>query len=223
MPRRACAEHTKYPTVPTVPRIAPRGATVHSHWLGAWIACSLAPPSSSHTSQQDGPGNAGSGQPRARKAVHATPPTRSHTQVSFAVERWDTEVTSVPGLSGPRASSPLMSSSEDGRRDDYLLSREFQIDPFLAEPISPERSIMTPTSASASATSAERGWQTPQRCACGHPPDEHDPIAARYCAATTSSRLCRGCICMAPTPSLMRCDANRHRSADKPVVLGSDA
>jgi hypothetical protein len=33
-------------------------------------------------------------------------------------------------------------------------------------------------------------------CACGHPMEEHDPIAARYCRATTSGDLQRGCICV---------------------------
>jgi len=33
------------------------------------------------------------------------------------------------------------------------------------------------------------------RCMCGHVELEHDAIARRYCAATTSAALTRGCIC----------------------------
>jgi hypothetical protein len=32
-------------------------------------------------------------------------------------------------------------------------------------------------------------------CACGHPLDHHDPIAARFCRATIDGVLPRGCIC----------------------------
>jgi hypothetical protein len=32
-------------------------------------------------------------------------------------------------------------------------------------------------------------------CACGHLSEAHDPIAARYCAATIAGRLQRGCWC----------------------------
>ncbi len=34
-----------------------------------------------------------------------------------------------------------------------------------------------------------------ESCACGHVEAEHDPIARRYCAATASGELPRGCIC----------------------------
>jgi hypothetical protein len=34
-----------------------------------------------------------------------------------------------------------------------------------------------------------------KQCACGHNVASHDEIASRYCAATTSGRLVRGCIC----------------------------
>jgi len=33
------------------------------------------------------------------------------------------------------------------------------------------------------------------RCACGHAEFEHDAIARRYCAATSTAGLSRGCIC----------------------------
>jgi hypothetical protein len=36
-------------------------------------------------------------------------------------------------------------------------------------------------------------------CACGHPLDEHDTVAARYCQATASGDLPRGCVCV-PEP-----------------------
>ncbi|WP_019872882.1 RGCVC family protein [Sporichthya polymorpha] len=32
-------------------------------------------------------------------------------------------------------------------------------------------------------------------CHCGHAEDEHDQIAARYCRATESAGLERGCTC----------------------------
>lgn len=34
-------------------------------------------------------------------------------------------------------------------------------------------------------------------CVCGHPIEQHDTIAARYCAATISGDLVRGCVCAA--------------------------
>lgn len=33
---------------------------------------------------------------------------------------------------------------------------------------------------------------------CAHPRDVHDSIAMRYCDATASSKLPRGCICKLP-------------------------
>jgi hypothetical protein len=33
-------------------------------------------------------------------------------------------------------------------------------------------------------------------CACGHPLDDHDRVAHRFCAATRSGQLLRGCICV---------------------------
>ncbi|WP_354670808.1 RGCVC family protein [Actinomadura sp. DC4] len=37
-------------------------------------------------------------------------------------------------------------------------------------------------------------------CACGHPIDAHDAVASRYCRATASGDLQRGCVC-APAAS----------------------
>jgi len=34
-----------------------------------------------------------------------------------------------------------------------------------------------------------------KRCTCGHAEHEHDAIARRYCAATSSAGLTRGCVC----------------------------
>jgi hypothetical protein len=34
-----------------------------------------------------------------------------------------------------------------------------------------------------------------QRCTCGHAELEHDAVARRYCAATSSAELTRDCIC----------------------------
>lgn len=31
--------------------------------------------------------------------------------------------------------------------------------------------------------------------ACGHPRAAHDPIATRFCTATTASYFSRGCVC----------------------------
>jgi hypothetical protein len=44
----------------------------------------------------------------------------------------------------------------------------------------------------------ESRYETPLTtlCACGHPMEEHDPVAARYCRATASGDLERGCICV---------------------------
>lgn len=35
------------------------------------------------------------------------------------------------------------------------------------------------------------------RCACGHPRNQHDSISSRYCDATASAGLDRGCVCRA--------------------------
>jgi hypothetical protein len=32
-------------------------------------------------------------------------------------------------------------------------------------------------------------------CACRHPVDDHDSVATRYCQATASGSLARGCVC----------------------------
>jgi hypothetical protein len=41
-----------------------------------------------------------------------------------------------------------------------------------------------------------------EACACGHPVAHHDATASRYCAATISGSLARGCVCAArPTAS----------------------
>ncbi len=33
-------------------------------------------------------------------------------------------------------------------------------------------------------------------CGCGHPSDDHDRVAQRFCAATRSGQLVRGCVCV---------------------------
>ncbi len=42
---------------------------------------------------------------------------------------------------------------------------------------------------------------TAELCQCGHQKVDHSPIAVRYCAATVSNALSRGCICY-PLPAL---------------------
>ncbi len=37
-------------------------------------------------------------------------------------------------------------------------------------------------------------------CPCGHPDSGHDLVAARYCRATISGALQRGCICPGRDP-----------------------
>jgi hypothetical protein len=44
---------------------------------------------------------------------------------------------------------------------------------------------------------ATRAEPAPHRCGCGHLDQTHDHIAARYCAATQTGALTRGCICHA--------------------------
>lgn len=34
------------------------------------------------------------------------------------------------------------------------------------------------------------------KCDCGHLSDEHDRVAKRFCAATSSGQLVRGCVCV---------------------------
>jgi len=36
-------------------------------------------------------------------------------------------------------------------------------------------------------------------CTCGHPYSRHDPISIRYCNATATGGLNRGCVCRAGT------------------------
>jgi hypothetical protein len=38
-------------------------------------------------------------------------------------------------------------------------------------------------------------------CHCGHVLTGHDPVGARYCRATLSGALTRGCICRPGTPT----------------------
>ncbi len=40
-----------------------------------------------------------------------------------------------------------------------------------------------------------------ERCHCGHTEAEHDPVAARYCQATMSEVLRRGCTCFPAEPA----------------------
>jgi hypothetical protein len=37
---------------------------------------------------------------------------------------------------------------------------------------------------------------TDVQCPCGHTADEHDSLAARYCRATVTGDLDRGCMCV---------------------------
>jgi hypothetical protein len=39
-----------------------------------------------------------------------------------------------------------------------------------------------------------------KRCTCGHLEPGHDAEARRYCAATSSAALTRGCICRVSPP-----------------------
>src|ERR1051325_393061 len=45
------------------------------------------------------------------------------------------------------------------------------------------------------ATMTTPGTTPKTPCHCGHSDGQHDPVAARYCQATTSSELTRNCIC----------------------------
>jgi len=45
-------------------------------------------------------------------------------------------------------------------------------------------------------TTPSHGEPPPDMCVCGHPADEHDLVAARYCKATVESALTRGCMCV---------------------------
>jgi hypothetical protein len=37
---------------------------------------------------------------------------------------------------------------------------------------------------------------------CSHPLEFHDVVASRYCAASASSALSRGCVCKLPVPAV---------------------
>jgi hypothetical protein len=45
-------------------------------------------------------------------------------------------------------------------------------------------------------TQVHAGGAQPGTCACGHPEDEHDRVAQRFCAATRSNELLRSCVCV---------------------------
>ena len=58
-----------------------------------------------------------------------------------------------------------------------------------------------PDEPAAACTASEPGGDGPYKCGCGHAAEAHDQIAARYCAATRSAHLDRGCICAKPAPA----------------------
>ncbi|HEX3713680.1 MAG TPA: RGCVC family protein [Trebonia sp.] len=41
-------------------------------------------------------------------------------------------------------------------------------------------------------------------CPCGHAADEHDSLASRYCRATVTGGLDRGCMCVRVSAPLRR-------------------
>jgi hypothetical protein len=46
-------------------------------------------------------------------------------------------------------------------------------------------------------TTTSRGEPPPDTaCACGHPAEEHDAVASRYCRATAEGGMSRRCICV---------------------------
>jgi hypothetical protein len=46
-------------------------------------------------------------------------------------------------------------------------------------------------------TTTSRGEPPPDTaCACGHPAEEHDPVASRYCQATADGGMHRRCMCV---------------------------
>jgi hypothetical protein len=53
--------------------------------------------------------------------------------------------------------------------------------------------IEVPQAADESATTVPAG---PACAACPHDRDAHDPIGARFCSATISRGLSRGCVCV---------------------------
>jgi hypothetical protein len=52
--------------------------------------------------------------------------------------------------------------------------------------------------AALAATRSSARLAVPPHCTCGHRPEQHDRVATRYCLATVTSRLLRGCICATP-------------------------
>lgn len=57
---------------------------------------------------------------------------------------------------------------------------------------------MTPAKSEASTVTSPptaRAQTAAHQCGCGHLNKAHDKIAARYCAATQTGALTRGCIC----------------------------
>jgi len=57
---------------------------------------------------------------------------------------------------------------------------------------------LTATTANIRADSAEQPLPA-DLCACGHPYSRHDPISIRYCDATVTAGLNRGCVCRTGT------------------------
>lgn len=117
---------------------------------------------------------------------------------ALVVELCDDEGTSAPGRSRPllpRRSRFLT----NGRDHDHLVPRGARSSAIVAGQCQMPPPVMSV--GWVSTANAQCAEQPRLRCGCGHPRDEHDQVAVRYCAATASNQLHRGCICMTPAPA----------------------
>jgi hypothetical protein len=60
---------------------------------------------------------------------------------------------------------------------------------------------MPPSVTRTTVVAAKLASESPTCDMCSHPRELHDVIAARYCAASASSALSRGCVCKVAIPA----------------------
>ena len=61
---------------------------------------------------------------------------------------------------------------------------------------------MPPSVTKSTVVAGKLASESPVCDMCSHPREFHDVIASRYCAASASSALSRGCVCKVPIPAV---------------------
>jgi hypothetical protein len=60
---------------------------------------------------------------------------------------------------------------------------------------------MPPSVTKSTVVAGKLAGESPVCDMCSHLRESHDVVAARYCAASASSALSRGCVCKVPIPA----------------------